>query len=190
MTSNITEPTVTHSNTALIGLTDELIGHDCHIRFRAAGSSMHPTIRDGEPIILKRIDLAQLGKGDIVLSRQRERLIAHRIVRLTKTNGLTTSVLLQGDALAACDEPVRAAAIVAKVVAVEREGRSIQLGSRRAKAAFALRRWLRHRLPIGPRARMTISLARERICLSHGGTVSHINRPTSNPLHEPVTTTK
>jgi hypothetical protein len=94
---------ITHSNGALLGLTDDLMANDCQIRFRARGSSMHPTIRDGEPIVLQRIDLAQLRRGDIVLSRQRDRLFAHRIVKLTKADGLPTSLLLRGDALDSCD---------------------------------------------------------------------------------------
>jgi hypothetical protein len=159
---------ITHSNGALLGLTDDLMANDCQIRFRARGSSMHPTIRDGEPIVLQRIDLAQLRRGDIVLSRQRDRLFAHRIVKLTKADGLPTSLLLRGDALDSCDLPIGPGAIVAKVVAVERRGRLIDLGSRRAKAAFTVRKWLLHRAPMGPLARTTISLARKivPVCLT------------------------
>ncbi len=58
-------------------------GHS--IRFRAAGQSMHPTIRDGETIVVEPIDLRDIKRGDIVLYRDLRGVIAHRVVAIIRT---------------------------------------------------------------------------------------------------------
>jgi hypothetical protein len=174
----IVQAQVSLSNTALLSLTDELITQNCLIRFRATGKSMHPTIRDGEAIVLQRSDPTQLREGDIVLSRQEDRLFAHRIVKLTKAHGVPTTMLLRGDAMEACDLPLGPGAIVAKVVAVERRGQLIDLDSRRAKAAFTLRRWLLRGRLLGPFGRATVSFTRKFVPVCHRGTLSHLKDPT------------
>ena len=99
------------------------------VRFRARGGSMHPTIRDGDALVLTPIQPIALQIGDIVLACQAGRPLAHRIVRLTKRNDRPVRVVLRGDALLSCDLPMVPDAIVGRVIAVERNGRRIDLDS-------------------------------------------------------------
>jgi hypothetical protein len=140
--------TAYYSSAAFSEVTKLLLARGCRVRFRTSGCSMHPTIRNGETVMLAA--MGELRKGDIVLSRQASRLVAHRIVGLTKQRGATASVLLRGDSVATCDSPIAPSAVLAQVISVERDGRSIDLRLWRAKAAYFVRRWVR----------LTISLAR------------------------------
>jgi hypothetical protein len=149
------------SSKALGEMAECLLACGCLVRFRANGRSMHPTIRDGEALTLAPIRQNELRTGDIVLSRQAGRLVAHRIVRLTKRRGAPSSVLLRGDSAASCDSPVAPSAVLAQVISVERDGRAIDLRLWRAKAAYFVRRSAsRPRRWLGSTIRLTISLAR------------------------------
>jgi hypothetical protein len=96
------------------------------VRFRAEGSSMHPTIRDGEVITAAPVSVADLVRGDVVLCRHGGRVLAHRVVAIA-ARGSDRRFELRGDGHTASDAPVGADEIVARIVAVRRHGRSIPL---------------------------------------------------------------
>jgi len=112
------------------------------VRFRAEGSSMHPTIRDGEVITAAPVAVSDVVRGDIVLCRHGGRVLAHRVVAIG-ARGRDTHFALRGDGHAAADELIGADAIVARIVAVERGGRTIAVPgaggwlTRRLRAACA-----------------------------------------------------
>lgn len=124
------------SSDALVDVAAGLLAQGRRVRFRAEGGSMHPTIRDGDALMLTPIQPIELRIGDIVLARQAGRPVAHRIVRLTKRNDCAVRVVLRGDALLSCDLPIAPDAIVGRVFAVEREGTQIDLDSRLPPAAY------------------------------------------------------
>jgi phage repressor protein C with HTH and peptisase S24 domain len=84
-------------------------GHQA--RFTASGDSMHPTIRDGESVIVEPCDPASLRAGEVVLTRAPRGLTAHRIVRITP-DAITT----RGDNALRSDPPLPPAAVVGRVV--------------------------------------------------------------------------
>lgn len=100
---------------------------------------MHPTIRDGERVTVEPIASQMVRRGDILLYRRHERVIAHRVVGVRKASGASVVFTLRGDSLSACDAPVRAEQVLGRVVTVERKGREINLKSRRAKVRSAVR---------------------------------------------------
>lgn len=143
------------------------LGHG--VRFRASGKSMHPTIRDGEKITVQSSDQAEVRVGDIVLCRSRQGVVAHRLVGVRRPSGrvnagvwirsffdadrqmdllirsqnrdrFSTLFLLRGDASLSSDGAIRSQQILGRVVAVERDGRSIDLTSRRARLVWMVRR--------------------------------------------------
>ena len=124
------------SSDALVDVAAGLLAQGRRVRFRAQGGSMHPTIRDGDALMLTPIQRTELRIGDIVLARQAGRPVAHRIVRLTKRYDRVVRVILRGDALLSCDLPMTPDAIVGRVFAVERDGRRIDLDSRLPAAAY------------------------------------------------------
>ena len=108
------------------------------MRFRAGGSSMWPTIRPGEAITVEPATATEVKLKDIVLYRTGRGVIGHRVVRIANRNGELV-LLARGDADQGAGEPVAAKQILGKVVAVERDGRCIDLASRKAKVKHSIR---------------------------------------------------
>ncbi len=125
-----------------IDVSTELLRRGQCVRFRAPGLSMHPTIKEGETITVIPISPFDIKRRDILLYLIGKKVIAHRVVGIEKKKSNSSNqsskfsprlFLLRGDASAICDEPVEAQQILGKVVSVERDGRSINLCSRKAK---------------------------------------------------------
>ena len=77
-----------------------------------------------------------------VLCRHDRRMLAHRLVAVT-TCGAERRFHFRGDAVAGCDAPVGAAAVVGKVISVLRNGRAAPLPcGRRARLRHAARRFV------------------------------------------------
>jgi hypothetical protein len=96
------------------------------VRFRAEGSSMHPTIRDGEVITAAPVSVADVVRGDVLLCRHGGRVLAHRVVAIAARRS-DRHFELRGDGHTASDALVGADEIVARIVAVRRRGRSMPL---------------------------------------------------------------
>jgi len=88
---------------------------------------MNPTIRDGETVVVEPVRALEVLRGDIILYRQASRVVAHRVISLKGSDETHRVFILRGDALIGCDEPVRAEQILGRIVAVEREGRCVNL---------------------------------------------------------------
>ena len=112
-------------------LTDALTNGNM-VRFRAEGTSMHPTIRDGETITVAAVATDDVVRGDVLLCAHGTRVLAHRVVGVT-TCGAQRFFELRGDAKASCDGPIGASAVVARVINVARNGRLIRLCGRAAR---------------------------------------------------------
>jgi signal peptidase I len=108
------------------------------IRFRAGGSSMWPTIRSGEAITVEPTKATAIKLKDIIFYRTGRGVIGHRVVKIANRNGELV-LLARGDADLGAGEPVAAEQILAKVVAVERDGRYIDLASRKEKVKHSIR---------------------------------------------------
>ena len=92
-------------------------------RLRAIGGSMFPAIRPRDTLTVRRCGIDEIERGDVVLVREDDRLYAHRVVDLPIVNGVR-HVVTRGDAHWH-DDPARpAAALLGRVVAVERGGRT------------------------------------------------------------------
>lgn len=122
-----------------LDVSTELLRRGYGIRFRPTGHSMHPAIRDGEAVTVEPVKASEVKRGDIILYLAGRGLTAHRVVLIYReSTEQETSFILQGDACQTCDEPVRAEQILGKAVMVERDGRRVNLASRRAHFAHAL----------------------------------------------------
>jgi signal peptidase I len=136
-------------STDLFGdLSTELLRQGKSIRFRAPGRSMYPTIREGEAITVDPIEPSSINIGDIILYRQDTSVVAHRVVRIIKTelsppcsldaehqsNDTRHAFLFRCDTWGKEDlKPVTGAQILGKVIAVERNGRQVDPCSRKAQ---------------------------------------------------------
>ncbi len=86
------------------------------------------------------IERSAIKRGDILLYKSERGMIAHRVVRIREGNAEAARVfILRGDASATCDDPVAASQILGRVVSVERDGRKIDLTSRKVQLLYAAR---------------------------------------------------
>lgn len=118
-------------------LCRQLSGRAEFVRLQAKGGSMHPFIQSGDwvTIALRKDGKDDTKIGDIVLLRSQGNLHMHRVIRKDK-DGL----LVKGDASFGADGVAAPEDIIARVVSVERRGRSIDLNlpaNRFMAASFA-----------------------------------------------------
>jgi signal peptidase I len=156
MTETASSSPVSHSPADLFrDLSTELLRQGKIIRFRAPGRSMYPTIKENEVITVEPIEPSSISIGDIILYRQERSVVAHRVVRIIKTELAPSgspggehpsnhtrdlslvarrSFLLRGDTWGKEDpKPVTDAQILGKVIRVERNGRHVNPYSKRAR---------------------------------------------------------
>ena len=99
------------SSPSFVFLSGDLLSFGLGVRFRAPGTSMHPTIRHGDLITVEPVTPSNLRRGDIILYRLQNGFIAHRIVNIEKRNGCGRTFILRGDASTTCDAPVKSAQV-------------------------------------------------------------------------------
>ena len=119
-------------------LIEDALASGCAVRFQAEGISMYPTIRDGETITVVAVSADEVGRGDILLCRHGQRMLAHRVIAVD-TSGGGRVFELRGDAKASSDALVGASEVVGQVVDVRRKGRRIPLCGRAARLRRAAR---------------------------------------------------
>jgi hypothetical protein len=116
-----------------LDVTRELLRRGYGARFRAHGTSMHPTILDGETITVEPVCGDEIQLGDIVFYHTAwGQVIAHRVVASQRVAGETLFVI-KGDAGDSQAECVRQEQILGRVVKVYRGNYGIDLVGRRAK---------------------------------------------------------
>ncbi len=123
---------------ALLNVSATLLGQGYNVRFSAPGTSMGPTIRDGETITVAPTVPSEIRRGDIVAYRRGYHVVAHRVVRVERHNE-SPMFLMRGDAATSSDPPVTREQILGKVVSVERRGRQRKVSSYPAKLAYTAR---------------------------------------------------
>jgi hypothetical protein len=92
-------------------------------RVPVRGQSMLPLLRPGDSVLVAHG--APLVPGDVLVYRREGQLVAHRLIRPAAGEG--RACLAQGDNLLEPDAPVEADEIVGRVIAIQREGRTLRL---------------------------------------------------------------
>jgi signal peptidase len=123
-------------------LSGDLLSRGLGVRFRAPGTSMHPTIRHGDVITVEPVAPSKLKSGDIILYRLQSDFVAHRIVNIKETDGCGLTFISRGDASTFCDAPVKPEQILGKIVRLERGNRVIAPYSLRVRLWSRLYLWL------------------------------------------------
>ena len=123
-------------------LSTELLSLGYGVRFRAPGTSMHPTIRHGDVITVEAVAPSSLKRGDIILYRLQDSFIAHRIVSFEEKKGYGLTFILRGDASTTCDAPVKSEQVLGKVICLERGHRSIDPYTLRVRLWSMFYLWL------------------------------------------------
>jgi signal peptidase I len=100
------------------------------------GGSMLPLIRDGDRALVAH-GCTGVRQGDVIVFRHEGRLIAHRVLRIRRSEAGLTFVT-KGDNASQFDPPLSADEIVGRVLAVERGGQYMSLDT----AVWRMLGWL------------------------------------------------
>jgi hypothetical protein len=106
----------------------ELLASAQHARFRAAGDSMYPTIRDGDAVEIAPCEAASLRPGNIILATTKRGLTLHRIVRIS-----SAGIVIRGDNALFSDAPVAPEDILGRMVEREPHKNGWRLGRESVK---------------------------------------------------------
>jgi signal peptidase I len=90
------------------------------VQLKVAGASMVPTLWPGDLVSVHCCDPSELEPDTIIVFRQEQRLIVHRLVHQAGGRLIT-----RGDARPSLDEPVEPGNIVGRVENVMRNGRPV-----------------------------------------------------------------
>jgi signal peptidase I len=104
------------------------------LRLRVSGQSMAPLVERGDLVLVQRVNPADLRRGDLVLVEQGGGFLVHRLVAAPRRRGARScgpdahQVQTKGDNASYADLPLLPQDVLGRVVAVERDGRRIELG--------------------------------------------------------------
>ena len=135
---------------AFVDILSKVLSKGRPVRFRAGGFSMFPLIHDGDVLTVQPPRQGDLMPGDIAVVRRPGdgRILVHRIV---SAGGF--GIVTRGDAAVRADGFIPHSSVLGLLASVERDGRTVRLGSppeRRLLALLSRRGWL---LPIAYRLR-------------------------------------
>ena len=94
--------------------------------FSANGYSMWPFLKGREKLIVKRISLDNLATGDLILYRQEEKLVCHRLIKKAKDSQKWV-LYVRGDNAMSSPEILSEEAFKGKVIGILDKNRMIRL---------------------------------------------------------------
>lgn len=103
------------------------------------GTSMVPAIHPGDLLCVKRVDLGEVSRGDVIVYARQGRLIVHRVV-VTRTDPSCEPFLItRGDRSLKNDVDVLSSELVGLVIMLERDRQRRSLGQHLSPAERAIR---------------------------------------------------
>ncbi len=117
-------------------LQEELFEKEGEGWFRIVSGSMRPLIDVGDRVLAKRVGLSDVKARDIVVLRNREVLVTHRVLKIFEKDG-TTVIFQKGDS-GSYASLVAAECVTGKVVAIEKDGRILRLDRGRIRVVNTL----------------------------------------------------
>lgn len=117
-----------HLQSACCDLIADVARNQGQVQLKVAGASMVPVLWPGDLVTVRSCDSSELQPGLIVVYRQNERLVVHRLVRwVDSTHGADGCLVTRGDARPRFDQPVKAGEVLGRVDNAVRNGRPVNL---------------------------------------------------------------
>jgi hypothetical protein len=100
-------------------LAAEVLQSSGHLKLRATGASMLPTLWPGDLLTIQFSHFDQVKQGDVVLFLRQGRFFVHRV--LSKTRLEDEFLVTRGDCMPQADRPVRPGELLGKVTKIQRD---------------------------------------------------------------------
>jgi signal peptidase I len=121
----------------------QLLSKSVAVQIRMSGSSMSPTIEDGDVVTVEPITAKPVAAGDIILYNSlRDTAVIHRVVRVERKGSSPRAVITRGDAASQNDIAVPVHRVLGKVELIDRAGEQITLVRTDHKVHLKLLTWL------------------------------------------------
>src|SRR5262249_44026686 len=92
-----------------------------------SGSTMRPTIEDGDVVTIEGVMDGRISQGDIVLYKSRyDTAVIHRVIRIDRSSS-EKSVTTRGDASSQNDPSIPLHQVIGKVKNIERAGEQVKM---------------------------------------------------------------
>jgi len=111
-----------HLQSACCDLIADVARNQGQVQLKVAGASMVPALWPGDLVTVRSCDSSELQPGTIVVFRQNERLVTHRLMYWAGDCAVT-----RGDARPRYDQPVKAGEVLGRVDSALRNGRPVNL---------------------------------------------------------------
>jgi hypothetical protein len=107
-------------------MLNEVIERDEDVPLKTFGLSMVPFIHGGEWVVVRRVSAEEVGMGDVVIYQAGNVFVAHRVIRKRVQDG-RVYFTVKGDAHLAAEGEIAEGEIVARVVALQKADKRIDL---------------------------------------------------------------
>ncbi len=121
-------------------IIEELLRQQAPVSFRAGGSSMNPTIRDGEIVHIRPLNTKHIQRYGVILYRINGRMALHRVIF---NKGRTNRCFVVGDAATSGGDWISPSDRLGVAEWVQRGERIHRLDSVCSRMTGAIRFWLR-----------------------------------------------
>jgi signal peptidase I len=154
-----------HLQAACCDLAADVARTHGKVQLKVAGASMVPALWPGDLVTVRGCDPGELHPDQIIVFRQKERLVVHRLVRwVDSTRWAGDCAVTRGDARPRCDEPVKASEVIGRVEGILRNGRPVNpeqsIGQRMTAAILRRSEWCtRLFLRLGSRMRRLTAIS-------------------------------
>jgi len=98
-----------------------------YVRIRVLGTSMAPSVLPGDLVAVRRVGLAEISPGEIILFSRYGRLFVHRVVSRAGA-AEPPQLITRGDRLDHDDPPVTSAELLGRVTSIQRGRRAFRPG--------------------------------------------------------------
>jgi signal peptidase I len=122
----------------------QLLSKSVPVEIKMSGSSMSPTIEDGDVVTVEPLSSTPLSAGDIILYNSlRDTAVVHRVMRVEKRGSAERAVITRGDAASQNDIAVPLHRVLGKVKLIDRAGEQITLSRTEYKVHLKILAWLK-----------------------------------------------
>ncbi len=110
----------------LLDFVETLLNDNNRLSFRMKGYSMFPTLREGDVGVVSKCSPREVKVGDIVVFRSGNKLIAHRLIKITDKEGQQIFIA-KGDKNSFNDEPFSASQLEGKLETITRSKKTFKV---------------------------------------------------------------
>jgi signal peptidase I len=109
-----------------LDLSLKLIEEKGKIYLRLSGFSMFPFLKEGDVALIKKVEITALKIGDVIVFKQGEKMIAHRLFEIVK-NGEHFTITTKGDTSQNNDPIFTEKEYVGKIISYNRKEKKITI---------------------------------------------------------------